>query len=120
MKKLITAMMALAMLPMAMNAQGNIHERSTQYEWPQDEQVVSNLKAWQDLKFGVLFHWGLYAVPGIVESWSICDEDWITRDSTCTYQQYMDWYLDWPTSYAPRSSMPHNGHRPARMRACAT
>ena len=93
MKKLIAAMMALAMLPMAMNAQGNIHERSTQYEWPQDEQVVSNLKAWQDLKFGVLFHWGLYAVPGIVESWSICDEDWITRDSTCTYQQYMDWYF---------------------------
>ena len=76
-----------ALAPLTALAQGNIHERSTQYEWPKDEQVVNNLKQWQDLKFGVLIHWGLYAVPGIVESWSICDEEWITRDSTCTYQE---------------------------------
>ena len=79
---------AVLAFPLFINAQGNIHEQSTVYEWPADELVVKNLKQWQDLKFGVLFHWGLYAVPGIVESWSICDEDWITRDSTRTYQQY--------------------------------
>lgn len=75
-------------------AQNNeIHQRSEVYQWPTEQAVVNNLKAWQDLKFGVLFHWGLYSVPGMVESWAICDENWITRDSTRTYQQYMDWYF---------------------------
>ena len=98
---LTAAVAALSVLPMGMSAQGNIHERSTEYEWPADEQVVENLKQWQNLKFGVLLHWGLYAVPGIVESWSICDEDWITRDSTCTYQQYMDWYFGLAEEFRP-------------------
>ena len=62
------------------------------YVWPTEQQVLNKLSKWQDLKFGVLLHWGLYSVPGIVESWSICDEDWITRDTTQTYQQYKDWY----------------------------
>ena len=47
-------------------AQGEIHQRSTIYEAPKDEQVIKKLKHWQDLKFGVLMHWGLYSVPGIV------------------------------------------------------
>ena len=62
------------------------------YVWPTEQHVLNKLNKWQDLKFGVLLHWGLYSVPGIVESWSICDEDWITRDTTQTYQQYKDWY----------------------------
>jgi len=57
-------------------AQGDVYERSKVYEWPQDQQVVNKLKQWQDLKFGVLMHWGVYSVPGMVESWAICDEDW--------------------------------------------
>ncbi|MGI6224359.1 MAG: alpha-L-fucosidase, partial [Prevotella sp.] len=73
-------------------AQGDVYERSKTYEWPDDPLIVNKLHQWQDLKFGVLMHWGLYSVPGIVESWSICDEDWITRDTTRTYQQYKDWY----------------------------
>ena len=90
------------------SAQENeIHQRSEVYEWPTDELVVKNLKAWQDLKFGVLFHWGLYSVPGMVESWAICDENWITRDTTRTYQQYMDWYFGLadelnPTQFDPK------------------
>ena len=87
--------------------ENEIHQRSETYEWPTDELVVKNLKAWQDLKFGVLFHWGLYAVPGMVESWAICDENWITRDTTRTYQQYMDWYFGLaeelcPTKFDPQ------------------
>ena len=81
--------------------ENEIHQRSEVYEWPTEELVVKNLKEWQDLKFGVLFHWGLYAVPGIVESWSICDENWITRDSTRTYQQYMDWYFGLADEFRP-------------------
>lgn len=74
------------------HAQENIYEQSDGYEWPSEPAVLDNLHQWQDLKFGVLLHWGIYSVPGIVESWSICDEKWITRDTTMTYQQYKDWY----------------------------
>ena len=86
--------------------ENEIHQRSEVYQWPAEQQVVDNLKAWQDLKFGVLFHWGLYAVPGIVESWSICDENWITRDSTRTYQQYMDWYFGLADQFNPTKFNP--------------
>ncbi len=74
--------------------QGFVHGQSEKYVWPEEEKVLQNLDQWQDLKFGVLFHWGLYSVPGIVESWSICseDEDWIPRDSTIQYDEYKKWY----------------------------
>jgi len=90
----------------AAQSQGNIHYQSDKYEWPTDENVLQKLRNWQDLKFGILLHWGIYSVPGIVESWSICDEDWITRDTTMTYQQYKDWYWAFseklnPTKFNP-------------------
>jgi Alpha-L-fucosidase. len=70
--------------------QGFVHESSTEYQWPEEKGVLKKLDAWQDQKFGVLFHWGLYSIPGIVESWSICSEDvdWIPRDSTIAYEDY--------------------------------
>ena len=92
---------ALLLLTLTAGAQGNVHRQSEQYEWPADLQVQQKLRAWQDLKFGVLIHWGLYAVPGIVESWSICDENWITRDTTQSYQQYMDWYFGLADEFRP-------------------
>ncbi len=91
MKKLSCSLLAFALSLSAM-AQGEIHQRSATYEWPTDAKVIEKLKDWQDRKFGVLMHWGVYSVPGMVESWAICDEDWVTRDTTMTYQQYKDWY----------------------------
>lgn len=87
-----------AVAPMqAQQVQGFVHEQSkaSDYVWPTDPQVLSKLDKWQDQKFGVLFHWGLYSVPGIVESWSICseDEDWIPRDTTMSYEEYKKWYF---------------------------
>jgi alpha-L-fucosidase len=48
----------------------------TGYVWPTDEKVLQKLEEWQDLKFGLLMHWGAYSQWGIVESWSICPEDY--------------------------------------------
>jgi alpha-L-fucosidase len=90
-KKIICGLTAL-FFTSPVFAQGDVYQKSKAYQWPADPLVVQKLKKWQDQKFGVLMHWGLYAVPGIVESWSICDEDWISRDTTRTYQQYKDWY----------------------------
>ena len=69
-----------------------VHPVSNDYQKPTDSLVLQKLEQWQDQKFGVIIHWGLYAVPGIVESWSICSEDWITRDSMSSYDDYKKWY----------------------------
>ncbi|PTT03777.1 alpha-L-fucosidase [Pedobacter sp. HMWF019] len=85
-----------------LKAQENgVHHQSTIYEWPTDPQVKQKLDNWQDKKFGMIVHWGLYAVPGIIESWSICSEDWIDRDSTVTYDDYKKWYWGLSREFNP-------------------
>ena len=41
-----------------------------------DPLVIKKLREWQNLKFGLLMHWGPYSQWGIVESWSICPEEY--------------------------------------------
>jgi alpha-L-fucosidase len=50
-------------------------EPPVKYYPPDDIQVQKKLEQWQDLKFGLLMHWGPYSQWGVVESWSICAED---------------------------------------------
>jgi len=83
------------------NAQGNIHQQSTSYEWPSDPEVKASLEKWRDQKFGMIIHWGLYAVPGIIESWELCSEDWIERDSTSSYDEYKKWYWGLNSQFNP-------------------
>lgn len=73
-------------------AQQNVHQQSTTYEWPSDPQVKQKLDKWQDQKFGMIIHWGLYAVAGSIESWELCSEDWIERDSTIAYEDFKKVY----------------------------
>ena len=83
-------------------AQQNIHPQSTQYEWPTDVKVKAKLDKWQDQKFGMIIHWGLYAVPGIIESWELCNEDWINRpDSNRSYDDYKKWYWGLKKDFNP-------------------
>ncbi|ADV43482.1 alpha-L-fucosidase [Bacteroides helcogenes] len=82
-----------------------IHEQSDGYEWPTDKEVLAKLDKWQDQKFGVLFHWGLYSQAGKVESWSICSEDWITRDMD-SYVDYKKWYWGLMDSFNPTDFNP--------------
>ena len=107
--KSVLSLVLLAGLGLNLNAQeqveGFVHEQSatSDYVWPTDPQVLEKLDKWQDLKFGVLFHWGLYSVPGIVESWSICseDEDWISRKKNLPYDEYKKWYWGLKDSLNP-------------------
>ena len=89
----------------AQEVQGFVHQQSEAngYMWPTDNQVLSKLDKWQDQKFGVLFHWGLYSVPGIVESWSLCseDEEWIPRKKNISYDDYKKWYFGLKDSFSP-------------------
>ena len=89
----------------AQQVHGFVHEQSkaSDYVWPTDKEVLNKLDQWQDQKFGVLLHWGLYSVPGIVESWSICSEDvdWIPRDASMSYVDYKKWYFGLKDKFNP-------------------
>lgn len=61
--------------------------------------MAENLEAWQDLKFGVIIHWGIYSAIGQGGSWSLHRErlgdftdpppDW-----EGTLEAYHSWYYD--------------------------
>jgi alpha-L-fucosidase len=79
----------------------NIHALNAQqkeYYPDPDTAIQPRLEEWQDLKFGLLMHWGTYSQWGIVESWSICPEDlsWATG---ARKQGVADNYSDYVKSY---------------------
>jgi alpha-L-fucosidase len=76
------------------------------YQFPTDPQVLQKLDEWQDLKFGILIHWGLYSVPGIVESWNLCNEDWVVRPEGSTYEGYKQWYWGLSKEFNPTGFNP--------------
>ena len=67
-----------------------------------DPLVLKKLEEWQDLKFGLLMHWGPYSQWGVVESWSICaeDEPWCRRNNP-DYVQYKKDYENLQTTFNP-------------------
>lgn len=102
MLKRLPVIVLLILLPVSvLVAQGNVHPQSAKYEPPSDPAVKARLEQWQDLKFGIIIHWGLYAVPGIIESWALCSEDWIERDSTMGYDEFKKWYWGLNNKFNP-------------------
>lgn len=97
MKKLI--LITLLMLPwLAIGQQRNIKEQ----EMETDPTITSRIAEWQDLKFGFMMHWGIYAQWEVVESWSICNEPWINRNGA-DYYQYKQNYQNLNKSFNPRN-----------------
>lgn len=90
------------------------HPTSSQYQWPTDPLVSRKLTAWQDLKFGMIIHWGLYAEAGIIESWSLCSEGWITRDSASDYGKYKEWYWGLNKKFNPQKFNPEQWAKAAK------
>ncbi len=80
------------LLPFYLRSQTAEDSSSTHYVWPTNPLVRKKLEHWQDLKFGIIIHWGLYSVPGIVESWELCSEPWVHRDTNMSYCQFKKWY----------------------------
>lgn len=72
-----------------------------------DPLVQQKLEQWQDLKFGLLMHWGPYSQWGVVESWSICPEDvgwaaWAWKKGiTEDYDEYRKKYEALPLTFNP-------------------
>ena len=102
MKRILCSLLCAVCAVTALSAQdSSVHAFSDGYQWPDDPAVLEKLDRWQDLKFGVLMHWGLYSVPGIVESWNLCNEDWIVRPEGSTYEGYKQWYWGLSEEFNP-------------------
>ena len=76
-----------------------------------DPLVLDKLQSWQDIKFGLLMHWGPYSQWGIVESWSICPEDygWCERtkgSNPADYNTYKREYEALKNSFNPSAFNP--------------
>lgn len=68
---------------------------------PEDNPIiVERIGEWQDLKFGFMVHWGPYSQWGVVESWSICSEPWITRNGA-PYMEYVQNYWRLNRTFKP-------------------
>ncbi len=80
-------------------------QQSNNYIKPADSFVLKKLDVWQDIKFGLLMHWGTYSQWGIVESWSICPEDegWTQRRGPYAkdYFGYVKAYENLQTTFNP-------------------
>ncbi len=84
----------------------NATAQDNSYTAPSDPAVLQKLDEWQDLKFGVIFHWGIYAVPGIMESWSLCseDEEWIYDERVkrnMSIDEFRTWYWSLSEAFNP-------------------
>jgi len=94
------------------------HEEQKYYP-ETDPLVLEKLEAWQDMKFGLLMHWGAYSQWGIVESWSICPEDygWCQRKKEGTpetYFEYVKAYEDLQTTFNPTQFAPERWAKAAK------
>ena len=80
-----------------------------------DPLTLEKLETWQNLKLGLLMHWGPYSQWGIVESWSLCSEDvpWCTR-SMDDYGEYKQAYEALQTTFNPVHFDPERWARAAR------
>lgn len=114
--KKVLSLLACVGLSLALNAQNKklfgtkdgelIHTSSESYEWPTDTKVLEKLDKWQDVKFGIMYHWGIYSVPGITESWLLCSEDRFTKRRQRVaqdkpYDEFKKWYWGLADSFNP-------------------
>ncbi|HEY6952961.1 MAG TPA: alpha-L-fucosidase [Bacteroidota bacterium] len=72
-----------------------------------DPAVLQKLEWFQDLKFGLMMHWGPYSQWGVVESWSICSEDepWCQRTMQ-NYVEYCEAYEQLKDTFNPAKFNP--------------
>jgi alpha-L-fucosidase len=89
-------------------------EKSEPYVPVTDPLVVRKLDQWQDWKFGFMMHWGPYSEWGVVESWSICSEDWIKRPAGTSYVEYKEKYQALPKTFNPVDFAPEDWAKVAK------
>lgn len=64
-------------------------------QYPESAMLRQRLEWFQDLKLGVIFHWGLYSEAGIVESWQLSEKDEWAREPTSWRENIQELKLDY-------------------------
>jgi len=106
MKRLFLSLLLLLVLPQCQATQ-DPSLAGGEYIYPSDPLVQAKLEEWQDLKFGLLMHWGLYAQLGIVESWALCSEDQPFQDrGGMPYTEFKEMYFGLVREFDPREFDP--------------
>lgn len=63
--------------------------------YPESAMLKERLEWFQDMKFGVIFHYGLYAEAGIVESWQLSEKDVWAREGREFRKDFQQLQLDY-------------------------
>lgn len=96
---------AILLLFLTLSLPAQHHDASHRHIWPADKLVLQKLHQWQDIKFGLMMHWGTYSQWGIVESWSLCPEDepWCRRQGAHAdnWYEYVKAYENLQTTFNP-------------------
>ena len=65
------------------------------YIYPEESIVRENIEKWQDMKFGMFIHWGLYSIPA-------CGE-WMMSQKEMTIEEYSKYFDQFdPVDYDPK------------------
>ncbi len=85
---------ALTVFALLMGLQVMAQHEDERYVPETDPLALEKISKWQDIKFGLMMHWGPYSQWGIVESWSICSEHegWCERKGSNNYYDYKQKY----------------------------
>lgn len=63
---------AVDFTPDELEAAGAVHAMPDPgYQWPENPSTLAALEHWQDIKLGVIIHWGIYSYIGQGGSWSL-------------------------------------------------
>jgi len=81
-------------------------DKPVAYVPPVEPGVQATIEKWQDLKFGLFIHWGIYSQLGCVESWSLVpgDLEWQMRsrkERGMDYFEYVKFYEQTKTTFNP-------------------
>ena len=101
------------------NSFAQLEHEITDYVPETDPLALNKIEKWQDLKFGLLMTWGPYSQWGIVESWSLCPEDygWCMRTEgshSDNYYQYKKEYENLKTTFNPTKFDPDKWAKAAK------
>ena len=108
MKKIITIAITAAIMAAAAQAQDvqSTQEMKNGYIIPEEAGVKEHVAQWQDYKFGMFIHWGIYSELGVIESWSLVPQpvSWMyrpRRERGMSYNEYVDFYNNLYRSFNP-------------------
>lgn len=110
------SILALGILLLCLIPVMNAQHGEDKYIRVTDPNIKAKLDKWQDLKFGLFMHWGPYGLWGVMESWTICNEEWIHRDKGRfeNYDQYKEDYHNLYKQFNPMEFNPQKWVKAAR------